>query len=93
MILRRPRRGGKYKSGVNHIVGIYLVLMAYVCALLEDCEYYHESKHKPDCKDLPAMLRVIDNNNYAPLHYAFRLEKSDMKSSPYCLKGVLKLAI
>ncbi|GAP83724.1 putative subtilisin like [Rosellinia necatrix] len=50
--------------------GAYLALLACVWVLLAVCECQDESTHKPDCKDLSAMLRAVDNKNYTPLHYA-----------------------
>lgn len=61
------------KQTIVHIAainGAYLALEACVWVLLADCECHHESTHKPDCKDLSAMLRAVDNKNYTPLHYA-----------------------
>ncbi|KAI0539754.1 subtilisin-like protein [Xylaria digitata] len=61
------------KQTIVHIAainGAYLALVACEWVLLADCECHHESTHKPDCKELSAMLRAMDNKNYTPLHYA-----------------------
>ncbi|KAI1373538.1 subtilisin-like protein [Hypoxylon crocopeplum] len=61
------------KQTIVHIAainGAYLALEACVWFLLAECECHSEVAHKPDCKELSAMLRVADSKNHTPLHHA-----------------------
>ncbi|KAI1768444.1 subtilisin-like protein [Hypoxylon sp. FL1150] len=94
------------KQTIVHIAainGAFLALEACVWVLLADCECHHESTHKPDCKDLAAMLRAVDSKNYTPLHYAvlhgktaaviYILDRYHQQESAETIRQLLQIAI